>query len=340
MARSSTFNTVMIQVAVAFGMLLITPMMLYVFTRDFQGAYFSLFAIAPSLIVSFSIFLLNYWWFVPKFYFQNKKLIFFLLNLSLFGILNILSIIVYINSVGDPLQTSFIFSTTLFIYLLFLVGAAALAYSLRNSQRNNLLRKQIEEEKRRHTEAELVWLKNQINPHFLFNTLNNISALVEFDKELAQDSISQLSSLLRYAMYESSKPLVPLEGEVNFMNDYISLMQLRCNSRTKIVTDFRISSKQILIAPLLLISLIENAFKHGVSASKPSFITITLIEENGNVNFICINSNHAKGDLDKSGSGIGLTNMRRRLDILYPGKYEWNQNSNEEEFKIAIKIEL
>ena len=340
MNSKTTLNTVIIQFAVALALLLVSPMMFYVFTRDFFGAYHALLAISPALFISFLIFLINYWIFVPQFYFKNRKLLFFLLNTGIFGLLIILSIFVYINTNGDHLQNYFLFSTTLFISLLFLVGAAALAFSLRNSVRNNILHQQIEEEKRRHTEAELIWLKNQINPHFLFNTLNNISALVEFDKELAQESISQLSNLLRYAMYESSKKLVPLDGEVNFMKNYISLMELRCNNKTNIETNFKINSKNLQIAPLLLVSLIENAFKHGVSSSQTSFINISLTEENGILNFICKNSNHAKGETDKSGSGIGLINMQRRLDILYPKKYVWDQTCNNQEFKIAIQIEL
>lgn len=340
MTRNKTLHTVLIQIAVALSLLLLTPMMLFVFTRDYIGAYHSLLAILPAIIVSFLIFLLNYWIFVPLFYFKNKKIGFFLSNIGIFGILTLLSISIFINAVGDPMQTAFIFSTTLFVSLFFLVGAAALAFSLRNSLRNNLLRQQIEEEKRRHTEAELVWLKNQINPHFLFNTLNNISALIEIDKELAQDSISQLSSLLRYAMYESSKPFVPLEGEISFMKDYISLMELRCNNRTTVETNFEINQKSLNIAPLLLVSLIENAFKHGVSSNQPSRISIKLKEEYGILNFECVNTNHAKGETDKSGSGIGLANMRRRFDILYPGKYHWNQKSDEKEFNVSIDIEL
>ena len=340
MARSSILETVSIQIGVALSLLLLPPMMLFVFTRDFWGAYHSLMAILPALFLCFLIFLLNYWLFVPQFYFKNKKIIFFLCNGGIFVLLTLLSIYIYINAIGDPRQTSFIFSTTLFIALLFLVGAAALAFSWRNSIRNTMLREQIEEEKRRHTEAELVWLKNQINPHFLFNTLNNISALVELDKELAQESISRLSSMLRYAMYESSKALVPLEGEVNFMKDYIALMELRCNSRTKVESTFEIKSRSINIAPLLLISIIENAFKHGVSARQTSFIAISLKEEKGILNFECVNSNHAKDEKDKSGSGIGLVNMRRRLDLLYAGKYLWDQKSTDGEFKVSIKIEL
>lgn len=227
-----------------------------------------------------------------------------------------------------------------FMTLMFFGGAAALAFAARNSVRTKALKEQMQEEKRRHAEAELVWLKNQLNPHFLFNTLNNISALVAFDAEQAQDSISRLSDLLRYAMYESAKPSVALPMEVDFMKDYISLMSLRCNSRTTVTTNFDISSPGAHIAPLLLISIIENAFKHGVSANRASEINISMLEKDGLLTFECSNTNHAKGADDNSGSGIGLANMRRRLDLLYAGRYEWEQSDSDGIFSIKIKIRL
>ncbi|MDE6543791.1 MAG: histidine kinase [Muribaculaceae bacterium] len=227
-----------------------------------------------------------------------------------------------------------------FFAILFLAGAAALAMALRNAARARALKEQMEEEKRRHTEAELVWLKNQLNPHFLFNTLNNISSLVVFDAERAQESISRLSDLLRYAMYESAKPTVSLLMEVDFMKDYISLMSLRCNDRTTVSTHFEVASPSIQIAPLLLVSLIENAFKHGVSASRHSEISISLIEDGGVLTFMCTNTDHAKGADDNSGSGIGLVNMRRRLELLYNDRYEWVQTSDDNRFNITIKIRL
>lgn len=96
------------------------------------------------------------------------------------------------------------------------------------------------EKKQKEVEAELAWLKNQINPHFLFNTLNNISSLTQIDADKAQDTLMQLSDLLRYAMYETNKPKVPLEGEVEFMRNYIELMKLRCNEMTRVNSQFRI----------------------------------------------------------------------------------------------------
>ena len=151
--------------------------------------------------------------------------------------------------------------------------------SIRHFIRNRDIKQQLKDEKAKNTEAELAWLKNQINPHFLFNTLNNISSLTQIDPDAAQDAIAQLSDLLRYAMYETNKKTVPISGEVAFMRNYIALMKLRCNEKTEVKTTFEVE-QDVEIAPLLFISLIENAFKHGVSSSRHSMIDIHLEQKN------------------------------------------------------------
>ncbi|MCH5247318.1 MAG: histidine kinase [Muribaculaceae bacterium] len=335
--------TALIQIAVVIATVLIFPLMIYVVSRNFDESLKALASIMPSMALIFAIFMLNYWWLVPRFYFRKKKISFFLVNI--FVIILYISFLLYIISiasktVGFPVENLFIVVLPSFITVMFVIGSASLALALRNSSRNKVLRAQMLEEQRRHTEDELIWLKNQINPHFLFNTLNNISALVEIDAAKAQDCISRLSDLLRYAMYETSRQRVPLYKEVEFMKDYISLMQLRCNCKTIVTSNFEVESGTIEIAPLLLISLIENAFKHGVSSNLPSEISVSLKEKDSKLLFECVNTNHAKGDADNSGSGIGLPNMRRRLELLYPDKFEWNQSLDENLFKIKVVIEL
>lgn len=314
--------------------------MVFVFTGSSEESISALISIIPATGISFIIFMLNYWWFAPRFYYRNKRVIFFLSNLIVFLLILLPSLIAWTTSPRPSSESTFIFASSCLITLIVVVGSTALALALRNSLRSQALREQILEEKRRHTEDELIWLKNQINPHFLFNTLNNISALVTIDADKAQDCISRLSDLMRYAMYETSKQFVPLNNEVEFMKDYISLMKLRINSKTKIITNFEIQTPSARIAPLLLISLIENAFKHGVSSNLYSEISISLIEKEGLLTFECVNTNHAKGNDDNSGSGIGLPNMQRRLQLLYPDRFEWEQIVEDNEFKVLVKIKL
>ncbi len=227
----------------------------------------------------------------------------------------------------------------MFIYLLFHVALIAMTIGLRHYIRSRRLKEELKEQQQKHTEAELAWLKNQINPHFLFNTLNNISSLIQIDADAAQDSIAKLSDLLRYAMYETNKPLVPLSGEVEFMQNYIDLMRLRHNDKLELTTEWvNPQPSTFHLPPLLFISLIENAFKHGVSSSRPSRIDVSLKTMEGGLLFVCSNTNYPKDDQNRSGSGIGLENTRRRLDLMYPGRYTWEQTLEDNIYTIKITI--
>jgi LytS/YehU family sensor histidine kinase len=215
---------------------------------------------------------------------------------------------------------------------------AGLALLVHHVYRTQSVKRQLKEEQQKRTEAELEWLKNQLNPHFLFNTLNNISSLVQIDADKAQDAIAQLSDLLRYAMYETRHEKVPIQGEVEFMRNYIELMKLRCNEKTVVNCNLSTANSQTEIAPLLFISLIENAFKHGVSSSRPSTIDIRLLQEDDKLVLTCDNTNYPKDDADRSGSGIGLENTRRRRDLMYAGCYEWEQSLENDIYHVKIII--
>ena len=231
------------------------------------------------------------------------------------------------------------FLMSILISLLMDIAIGAIAIGIRHFIRTNQIRQQLRDEKAKNTEAELAWLKNQINPHFLFNTLNNISSLTQIDPDAAQDAIAQLSDLLRYAMYETNKKTVPIQGEVEFMRNYICLMKLRCNEKTEVTTSFDIQ-QDTEIAPLLFISLIENAFKHGVSSSRLSKIDIRLLQEGNQLIFNCDNTNYPKDDADRSGSGIGLENTRRRLDLMYAGHYQWEQSLHDDIYHVKITLKI
>ena len=151
----------------------------------------------------------------------------------------------------------------------------------------------------------------------------------------------QLSDLLRYAMYETNKPKVPISGEMEFMRNYIELMKLRCNEMTEVNSQFIIHNAQLEVAPLLFISLVENAFKHGMNSNAPATIDIRLEQQDDTLIFNCDNTNNPKPTKDRSGSGIGLENTRRRLDLLYPGRYTWEQEITPENiYHVKISIRL
>ena len=226
----------------------------------------------------------------------------------------------------------------MFMFFLLNCIVAAIAIGIRHFIRTRQIRQQLKDEQAKHTEAELAWLKNQINPHFLFNTLNNISSLTQIDADAAQDAIAQLSDLLRYAMYETNKSLVPIQGEVEFMENYIALMKLRCNDKAVVNAQWDIINGQSEIAPLLFISLIENAFKHGLSSSRPSRIDIRLEQQEGQLVFTCDNTNYPKSDADRSGSGIGIENTRRRLELMYHDRYQWEQSLDGDIYHVRITL--
>lgn len=174
------------------------------------------------------------------------------------------------------------------------------------------------------TEAELKNLRAQINPHFLLNTLNNIYALIAFNTDKAQQAVQELSRLLRYVLYDNQQTTVSLGKEAEFIKNYIELMKIRLADNVKLQTEIDIDKdNRTQIAPLIFISFIENSFKHGISPTEDSFIKIELSEHNGYVTCHTENSNYPKSDKDKSGSGIGLEQVKKRLELLYKDRYKW-----------------
>lgn len=178
------------------------------------------------------------------------------------------------------------------------------------------------EAEKKHTEAELQNLRQQLNPHFLFNTLNNIYSLIAISPEKAQTVVIDLSKLLRYVLYDNNADKVNLGQEVDFIINYVELMRIRLTSdvEVRIHVDTVVESK-LELAPMLFITLVENAFKHGTSPNKPCFVDIN-IHLNEKKHIVCkvSNSLFPKTENDQSGSGIGLENLRRRLSLLYPDR--------------------
>ena len=197
------------------------------------------------------------------------------------------------------------------------------------------------EAERARSEAELANLRSQLNPHFLLNTLNNIYALITIQPEKAQCAVHELSKMLRHLLYDNQQDFVPLQKEVAFIQNYIELMKIRVNQHVSIQTDINIDDKSTTrIAPLIFISLIENAFKHGISPSQHSYIHIKISDENDCILCEIRNSCHPKTNNDKSGSGIGLEQVNKRLELAYSGHYQWERGTSPDgkEYYSIIKI--
>ena len=293
-----------------------------------DSLWIAFFWLTPAMVV----YLLNFYLCIPLLWFRRRFWLFGVANVVLIAITNLHLFSNNISNLPDYIRAGY--SSFVIVSLLLCLMGIGIAMSLRYMMRQS-------ERKQKEVEAELAWLKNQINPHFLFNTLNNISSLAQIDSDGTQEAIMQLSDLLRYAMYETNKPKVQLDGEVEFMRNYIELMKLRCNEKTTVRAQFDITDVQSEVAPLLFISLVENAFKHGMDSNAPATIDISLKQQDGTLVFNCDNTNNPKPTKDRSGSGIGLENTRRRLDLLYPGRYTWEQTITPENiYHVKITIRL
>lgn len=230
----------------------------------------------------------------------------------------------------------FFFLRNAMLYLL-VVGVSVAIRMTRQWYRAESTRRELE---RSRTEAELENLKSQLNPHFLFNTLNNIYSLIRLNPDQAQQTVHDLSRLLRYVLYDSSHPTVPLKDELNFIGNYIDLMRIRLPRHVLCNVSLPSGGSQTPVAPLLFISLVENAFKHGVSNDYPSHIDIDIREEEGELTCRIENSYFPKTATDRSGSGIGLQNLRKRLEMIYPGRYTLECGQVGNDYRTLLKIKL
>jgi LytS/YehU family sensor histidine kinase len=189
-------------------------------------------------------------------------------------------------------------------------------------------------------EAELNYLRSQTNPHFLFNTLNNIYSLSRDKSDLAPESILRLSKILRYMLYEAGGDYAAIEQELKIISDYIALEQLRYDESLRVNFNYDIEDKKQAVPPLLLISLVENAFKHGVSETRGNpFVDIHLSIKNRQLVFVVKNSIEAIGEEKTVKENIGLSNLRRQLELLY-NDYDLSVKQDASVFTATLKINL
>lgn len=186
--------------------------------------------------------------------------------------------------------------------------------------------------------SELNHLKYQLQPHFFLNTLNGIYALTDSSTDKAKEAIHSLGKLMRHLLYKSNEEKVMLNDEIEFIRKYVALMMMRMHDHVKVDMEFPQEGSQIKIPPLLFIPLVENAFKHGVSANKSSHITLRMKIEEGAIVFTVQNSYYPKTEEDRSGSGIGLENLKKRLEILFGNEYEFTQKQEGDFYFSYLKI--
>jgi two-component system LytT family sensor kinase len=189
-------------------------------------------------------------------------------------------------------------------------------------------------------QAELQFLRSQINPHFLFNTLNNIYSLSQHQPQLVSESVLRLSKILRYLLYEASSEFITIDKEIRILSDYVDLERLRYTDSVTIDVGFEIDNYGETMPPLLLIPLLENAFKHGVSVTRGTrFVEAKCILRKRQLQFVVRNSSSASPDYEEAKENIGLSNMRRRLELLYR-RFELVTERNEGVFTATLRIDL
>jgi hypothetical protein len=320
--------------------------------------------IAQALLIGFFYF--NYFYLIPNFYFNKRHFAFYtIIALCLLLIIFLPSLLThhlpfhndnhpppdmhfnpppqdfgksgFNDDHHQPLPSSmhddfpFFGEISHVIFLFFVVFFFSL--SVKINYRLNKVQQEI-------TTAQLSYFRSQINPHFLFNTLNLIYSLTIKRSKKAPEAIVTLANMMRYVIYESDKNFVPLENEIDYIKNYIRLQQSRFEASTKLLFDVNgeTTSPNKKIAPLILIPFVENAFKHGVNGEENSLIKIHIDIDEQALMLYVYNTKVSKTSSPKNEGGVGLNNTTNRLQLLYPGKYELNINDNEKDFSVHLKL--
>lgn len=287
---------------------------------------------------------LNYFFLLPRWLKQKQLgtyLLEFILPFSLLTLLRV-QLLRYIFG-SNPDQFNFVnssfFTVQLVLITLFIVVFVGMLRFAVDWFEFEARAKAIENEK---LFAELNFLKAQINPHFLFNTLNNLYYLAYSHSPNTTEVIEKLSQMMRYMIYDTNAARVPLSKEVTYMENYISLEKLRLNDQIPITFAVQGNIQSALIVPLIFITFLENAFKHGVSNNNPQAWVKIKIDIADKVCTYTVANSKIKGNNPVAGekSGIGLQNVKRRLDLSYPDLYELDVNDAPDEFRVKLKLIL
>ena len=228
----------------------------------------------------------------------------------------------------------------LLLAFLVILGISIAYFFLKEWAKSELIQTQLQANQ---FSTEIKFLKSQINPHFLFNTLNNLFSMAQKKEndELA-DGISKLSGMMRYMLYDSNAEIVSLNTEITYLEEFITLNKLRyTDEEVKVQFSYPFPTSGVNIAPMLFIPFVENAFKHGVAIGQASMITISIQISGETMIFVCENTNYSKTkSMAIEKSGIGLENIKRRLELLYAGKYLLRITETDKKYSVHLEINL
>jgi sensor histidine kinase YesM len=311
--------------------------------QEFEWGNATTFA-AVQLLFTMLIAYSNYFYFLPRFL-VHQKLWRYLLGFFIpFVVLVIVRVHLQRYMIdGYTHQRHYFYSNLyiveLIIVTLFITGFISMLRFVADWFQLMATRKEIENER---LTAELNFLKAQINPHFLFNTLNNLYYLAYTQSPNTTEVIAKLSQMMRYMIYDSNHDRVPLKKEVEYMENYIGLERLRLNDQIPISLKVIGEVERYTITPFIFITFLENAFKHGVSNSNPkAWVNVQLNLQDNQCIYVVENSKikSAKPEAEEK-SGIGLQNVKRRLELSYPGRHELVVQDQEEKYIVTLKLTL
>lgn len=322
----------------------------YFLLRNFQASS----ALAPTDYIYtgiFSIFIivavyLNLLILIPRLFQEGKYILYLFLLGLLLAIMTYLQIIFFDAIVGHVfpgyyLISYFDYPETL-KYFVILVGISSLLHFSKSWFHYKESQAKLIQTQKEKTVAELETLKNQINPHFLFNSINSIYSLVLKKSDIAPEALIKLSDAMRYIIYESNEESVPLEKEIVFITNFIELQKLRMSAKDQLEFEIDGKSNNLKIAPLLMIPIIENGFKYGIKGeTEASFVIIKIRLADDSLRLIVKNNMGTVDDVERTkAKGMGLVNLKKRLELIYPEKHYLNIEQLDDTFSVNLKIDL
>ncbi len=294
----------------------------------------------PTVLGSMGAVYFNYYFWIPRYLIKQKRHWFYIISIIIIIIFNAWLVNVFLRNFVSPREYYFSWEGTFTLAVdttVLVAFTTAFKFVQQWHDRNNYA---IQLEKK-NLESELEMLKSQINPHFIFNTLNTIYFLMEQkEDERAKEALLKFSDTLSHQLYDYNKDWIDLDKEVNYLQNYIELQRMRHDEE---LLDLHCELPEQVngyqIAPMLLIPFVENAFKHG-SNSKGYKVDIRLQVENGVLEFSTVNTMNPHKRPPNRAGGIGLKNVQRRLDLTYPGKHQLDLKEEGDYYKAHLKIEL
>jgi len=283
------------------------------------------------------LFYLNASILIPKFLYRKKYIVYLLLLVLLYGA--VISLFAFLFKIWLP-KTAYDLRSAAgwnILPFLFIILVSTTYKTIYDRIKADAI---AEEKQRENLKTELSFLRSQISPHFLFNVLNNIVALVRLKSDQLEPTVLKLSSLMQYMLYDTDEERVLLTDEAQYLQSYIDLQQQRFGAKVKIVASLNVDDNAHLIEPMLLIPFVENAFKHGVGLIDKPEINIELYTKENVLHFFIQNKYDVANSAKDKTSGIGLTNVRRRLELLHGKEHKLTINKEKKFYSVSLQIKL